>query len=121
MHLVYLPPANEVWGKLIFLLESVILSTGRSGLCLIGLPDKDPSRQRTPLDREPLDRDPQMKTPWTETHWTDTPAWRHPWTETPLKRPPDRNLPDRATPPPDRDPLDRDFSGQTPPPHPRIR
>ena len=35
---MYLPPANEVWGKVMFLLASVILSTGGGGLCVMSLP-----------------------------------------------------------------------------------
>ena len=33
-----LPPANEAWGKAMFLLASVILSTGGVGLCMMSLP-----------------------------------------------------------------------------------
>ena len=35
---MYLPPANEVWGKVMFLLASVILSRGGGGLCMMSLP-----------------------------------------------------------------------------------
>ena len=33
-----LPPVNEVWGKVMFLHMSVILSTGGGGLCMMSLP-----------------------------------------------------------------------------------
>ena len=39
---ISLPPANEVWGKVIFLHLSVILFTG------VGLPGKVPTRPGTP-------------------------------------------------------------------------
>ena len=53
----FLPPANEVWGKVMFLLESVILSIGGRGLCL-GV-----SLDRDPLDRDHPDRDPPKQRP----------------------------------------------------------
>ena len=34
----FFPPANEVWAKVMFLLSSVILSTGRGGVCMMPLP-----------------------------------------------------------------------------------
>ena len=34
----FLPPANEVWGKVMFLYMSVILSTGGGGLSMMSLP-----------------------------------------------------------------------------------
>ena len=93
-----------------FLLESVILSTGGRGWALDGLPDRDPlnrdpPRQRPPWietpDGNPMDRDPHGQTP---------PGWRHPWTETPwtetsqTKPPPRQETPRTAT-PLDRHPL----------------
>ena len=63
-------PANEVWGKVMFLLTSVILSTGGGGLC-------------------------RGRSPWQRPTWTETPVQRSPWTETPMHR----DLPDRDPPP----------------------
>ena len=48
----FLPPANEVWGKVIFLHLSVILFTGGSASVHAGIPPptKHPSDQASPLD-----------------------------------------------------------------------
>ena len=47
--LMFLPPANQAWGKIIFSQAFVILFTGGGGL----------------PDRNPLDRDPQTEAPQT--------------------------------------------------------
>ena len=102
-----LPPANEVWGKVIISQGSVCPQGGED------LPDRDPlapwtetphplDRDSLPLDRDPplprtetllpLDRDPPIpgqrppdRDPhWTETPRTENPSWTEPpWTETP--------------------------------------
>ena len=54
----FLPPANEVWGKVIFLHLSVILFTGW------GVPGQVPPQQVHPSGQvHPLDR----YTPWADT------------------------------------------------------
>ena len=45
-----LPPANEVWGKVMFLHMSVILSTGGGGLCMMSLPVQLPGPMFLPED-----------------------------------------------------------------------
>ena len=99
---LFLLPANDVWGKVMFLLASVILSTsrrgGRGGLCVVSRPvwllgpmflqgdlclsSYVPSRvsNSRPMfhpgglpDKDPLDKNP--------------PGQRPPWTETPGQKP----------------------------------
>ena len=54
----YLPPANEVWGKVMYLLPIVILSTAGGGggslLGVGGLTHTDSSLDRDPPDRDAL-------------------------------------------------------------------
>ena len=66
----FLPPANEVWGKVIFLHLSVILFTG-------GVPGQVPPSRYTPLGRYP----PGRYTP----PWAGTPPMSRytPWAGTP--------------------------------------
>ena len=105
-----LPPANEVWSKVIISQVSVRPQGGggRDRPPWTETPRQNPPGQRPPLDR-PLDRDPLL----TETPlWTETPLDRDPldpWTETSLNRPPGQ------TPSGQRPTLDRDPSGQRPP------
>ena len=62
-----LPPANEVWGKVMFLDLCVILFTVRKGA----------SQTETPLDREPLDRDAPLD--------RNIPGQRHPGQKPPVQ------------------------------------
>ena len=55
-----LSPANKVWGKVMFLLMSVILFTVGRGSLSREFPDRSPRHNPSP------DRDPQTETPWTE-------------------------------------------------------
>ena len=64
---------NEVWGKVIFLFASVILST-RGRVSVQGV-----SLTETPCGQ---------RSPWTETPQTENPLNRDPQTETPGQRPP---------------------------------
>ena len=50
----FLPPANKVWGKVVFLLTSVILFTGEG----VSLRTETPWTETLPGQRPPLDRDP---------------------------------------------------------------
>ena len=62
-----IPPANEVWGKVMFLLASVILFTGggvslwTETLLVRDLLDRDPLN-KDPPDRDPLNRDSPVLT-----------------------------------------------------------
>ena len=47
----FLPPANEVWGKVIFLYLFVILFSGGSALVHDGIPPPSPPRTRHPPDQ----------------------------------------------------------------------
>ena len=72
-----LPPAKEVWGKVMFLHLSVILFTGGGGaVCPISCWDTHPLEQTSP--RQTL---PGHTSPWTDTPWADTP----PWTDPPIR------------------------------------
>ena len=53
---------NEVWGKVIFLLASDILST-RGGVSVQGVSRTEIPLDRDPPDGSPLNRDPQTETP----------------------------------------------------------
>ena len=96
-HILLLPPANEVWSKVIFLHLSVILFTGGSASVHDGIPQ--PPRPGTPWTRDcsppsdtPQTRHPLGQTPpGSDTPWSrhphpeaDTPQTRHP-PHTPLR------------------------------------
>ena len=80
--LLFLPPANEVWGKVMFSYLSVILFTG--GVCPTACWDTHPQRQapprqtpslgRHPLGRHPLGRHPPS--PYSDSHPGQTPLPR---------------------------------------------
>ena len=53
LKLILLPPANEVWGKVIFLHPSVILFTGGSTLAGTPLAGTPPKHVHTPLRQVP--------------------------------------------------------------------
>ena len=110
----FLPSANEVWGKVMFLLACVNLFTGglydvtsclvpwshvlsRGSLSLVPcssqrcLPDRDHPGQRAPGQRPP-----RTESPWTETTQDRDPLDRDtPWTQTPCgqRHSQDRDLP----------------------------
>ena len=92
-----LPPANEVWGKVIFSVACVKNSVHRRGLtqCMLGY---HPPRTRPPGSR-PV---PRSRSPWVQTPPRSTPPWeqtppqsRHPLgADTPWSRhPPSRHPP----------------------------
>ena len=118
MHLAYLPPApNEVLGKLMFLLESVILSRGRGVVSVWGSSWQRPLWTETPLDRDPPGhRPPRWRPPWTDTPWTDTPGSRHPGQRPPLDRDPQIETSQTDPPPGQRPPGQRLHLTDTPPP-----
>ena len=66
---VYLPPANEVWGKVMFLHLSAILFTVERGIPHLGTPPQaDPPRQTPPRHILPPSRQtPQGRIPPPET------------------------------------------------------
>ena len=67
--MVYLPPTNEVWGKLIFSVACVKNSVHRGGLpqCMLGYPrgPGTPPDQAPPPTRYPPDQAP----PWISACW----------------------------------------------------
>ena len=69
----FLPPANEVWGKVVFLHLCVILFTGGGGLpiSLVGRPEGgwEASGCRPPQGRIPLDADPLGRPYWVKPWW----------------------------------------------------
>ena len=88
-----IPSANEVWGKVMFLLLSVILFTG------VGYVSQDAMGQTLPVGRHPpphrqtpLGRHPPMQTPTTQ-----TPLGRHPLGWTPPRHPHPRQTRIRST------------------------
>ena len=109
-----LPPANEVWGKVIFSQASVILFTGEGVSLTETHPlDRHPPGQRPPqtetsLDRDPRDRDPLDRDPLGQRPPGQRPPWRD--RQTPLDRDPPGQRPPGQRPPRDKDP-----SGQRPP------
>ena len=86
-----LPPANEVWGKVIFSEACVKNSVHRGGVCLIACWDTPPPDQRQvpPGNRPPSSRAdtprtdiPAEQTPPEQTH----PPEQTPWQQTPPPR-----------------------------------
>ena len=90
-HIVFLPPANEVCGKVLFLHVSVIMFTGE-GSTWAGTP---PGRY-TPLGRYTPG---QVHSPWAGTPlWVGTPAGQvHPWADTHQVHPPAMHAGIRST------------------------
>ena len=96
-HILLLPPANEVWGKVIFLHLSVILFTGGSASVHAGIPQPPPNqalpwtRHYLPPSRHlPTRHPPDQAPPGVDTPWSrhlppeaDTPQSRHPLTRHP--------------------------------------
>ena len=67
---VFLLPAKEVWGKVIFSQASVCPQQG-------DLPDRDPPQTENPRRETLWTETPPSRTPKTETPWTETlPAYR---------------------------------------------
>ena len=58
----FLPPANEVWGKVIFLRLSLILFTGGLPHCMLGYTPLGPEAG-TPQEQIPPEADPPEQTP----------------------------------------------------------
>ena len=94
-HKAFLPPANEVWGKVMFSeVFSEILYNGQKtprdntgqGFPLSPKPppDRDHLRQRSPWTETCLDRDPQIENSQTETPPETPHGPRLPQTECPL-------------------------------------
>ena len=90
---------NEVVTKVLFLLVSVILSTGRGGC----LPQGDPPAKETPQGDPPAKETPQKEAlpggrpPWKEASSQETPWKETPHKEAPLER---SHPPGRRHPPP---------------------
>ena len=71
----FLPPANEVWGKVIFSEACVNNSVHRGGVCLSACWDTTTPGSRHPSKtRHPRSRPPQEQTPLDQAH----PRSRHP-------------------------------------------
>ena len=93
--MLFLSPANEVWGKVIFSQGGGAPRTDTSPGQIPPL-DREPPGQKTPPDRDPwtenpLDREPSGQRPPSgqKPPWTDTPLDNPPiWTETSLNRDP---------------------------------